>query len=63
MPGGTPGTLVVIALCLAAAAFCFSHVPWSGPWTFVAVLWLVAGAIFLGVGIVIAALLIAARLG
>jgi hypothetical protein len=63
MPGGTVGTLLIIALCFGAAAYCFSHVTWAGPWTFPSVLWAVAGAIFLVVGIVIAALLIAARLG
>lgn len=63
MPGGTLGTLLVIAACLGAAAYCFSRVSWPLTPTFPQVLWIVAGCLFLIVGVIIAAVLIAARIG
>lgn len=62
LPGGAIGSLLIVAACFGAAAYCFSRVSWPFAPSFPQVLWLIAGVIFLLVGVVIGALLIAARL-
>ena len=63
MPQGTLGSLILIALCFAGAAWCFVHVSdWRSPWTVSKALFVIAGVLVLIVGLVIAALLLAAKL-
>ena len=57
------GLLFLIAVCLAAAAYCLTPEPISRPMTVARALFLLAAIVFLVVALIATAVLIVARMG